>query len=329
MAGTIPGTIWTLLQSVPLMSQLGTVTWVFRGMLITFSSAFIMGLVFSISAATGTDLARRPARFIAALTLGASCSLVMLWLSDALIPITVQWPLPQRILDWWLTLMLFGAAFGWAGVLFLQRLEDRNRLASLLVRHSQLSRQIAQSRLIAARARIDPEMLACILRAVSNRYHIDPPAAALLLDQLIAYLRLAMGKSGGQRPSLDTELALLRSYHSLRSSESVRRLALHVILDEQAPPQPATAPLPLFPIGKRLIDETLRHRSNHASLTVRIHKNQTSLVLETDAAAIPADRQATLLADLKELSADTAGLDILHFFSEPGVDRYVVQAAFR
>ena len=52
----------------------------------------------------------------------------------------------------WLNTMTWGSLFGWLYFLYLRRNEDRNTYSALMKRSSLLSRDLAQQRLLAARA---------------------------------------------------------------------------------------------------------------------------------------------------------------------------------
>ncbi len=76
---------------------------------------------------------------------------------------------------------------------------------------------------MAARARIDPHMVARVLRAVRERHHVDAGAAADLLHALVDYLRLAM-----QRGLAQSEHELTRARLALQALEEQTGAAIDV-----------------------------------------------------------------------------------------------------
>ena len=98
-------------------------------------------------------------------------------------------------LETWFTIVLWGGLFGWLYLLYLQRLADQQRLDGMLARRALLTRQMAQTALHAARARIDPVAVAADLRAVQASYANDPAQGAAMLDQLIGRLRQVLRRN--------------------------------------------------------------------------------------------------------------------------------------
>jgi hypothetical protein len=324
VASSIAATFWLLPQISALVPEQSMIFRLARSFLPSFASAMTVGFAICLSSDSGVALARRPGRFVAALMLGATCAIPVVWAIDWLLPIKSNWELPRRLLDWWLTVILFGMFFGWAAVLYWQRIEDQARLTLLLSRRSLLTRQLAQLRFSAARAQIDPELVARILRRVQDRYRVNDDSAAVLLEQLICYLRLAMGRIRSQRASSREELALLRAYVALREAETGTRIALqlNLVIDDDRQDVPFS--LPLFLLSRKMLEAV----PAVPALAVCIQRRGDHLFVELGSAvAIPADRLERLREDLCMLTGTGIGMDILQHFSDTGINRYVVQTA--
>lgn len=146
---------------------------------------------------TGNNMVRRPWRFIVVmLVITHLANLVGFATSYSLAPTRPHW-LPFPLKDYvtsWLEILFWGSILAWLYFLYLQRAEDRRRFSMLLAKRALLARQISRSELLTARAQIDPELLSRILRAVHQHYPHASQEANALLDQLIAYLRMAMNR---------------------------------------------------------------------------------------------------------------------------------------
>jgi hypothetical protein len=76
---------------------------------------------------------------------------------------------------------------------FLRAARSRRRLAQVQLALSDEAALLQEARLAALRSALQPSMLIASVRALRDRYEIDPAAADALLDQLVAYLRAATG----------------------------------------------------------------------------------------------------------------------------------------
>lgn len=156
---------------------------------------------------------RRPGRFLLVL---AAAAAPLYWLSGALQASVRSGHLQLRVppvadfVEGWLTILLWGGLFAWLYLLYLQRREDQLRLNAVLAERAALSHRLAQAELQAARARIDPVMVAGLLRQAQARYAQDPQRGAALLDQLVDYLRLALNRGGRHDDAAAVALRALR-----------------------------------------------------------------------------------------------------------------------
>lgn len=160
-------------------------------------AAWVLMLALRLSTDNGTDLLRRPARFIGLLAAGAMLATLLSFMAHACFKGALPLPIvasPENLLYVWLQVMLWGGLVGWLYLLSLQRASDQTALAALLCRRALLERQLSSARLAVARARVDPAVVAQVLAAVQDRHTRSPERAAALLDELIRYLRLAMNR---------------------------------------------------------------------------------------------------------------------------------------
>jgi len=325
--------LWGLPYWLGRIRQDGVVHWLYAIVLPDLVTAFIMLMAIRGSTDNGTDLARRPGRFLLALLLGVTLAEVVMVALYELFNVpkfTLATRPPESYLIAWLNSMLFGGLFGWLGILHLQRIEDRERFSAAMARRSLLARQVTQSRLAAVRARTDPEWVANVLRNVLARYRKNGEDASSLLDQLIGHLRLAMTRARERLPSPAAEMALIRSYLALREVESGISIALHGDLVGQEPARP-DLPIPIFPAVRRLCDEAVLAAAEQVSarIDMRIESMPSCLCIELKlvAAAIAPWRLAQTKAYMAELSLGHD--DTLQHFADSEGNRYVVQVAIR
>ena len=163
------------------------------------------------------SLAAEPGRFIAAVLLGASIGFLLVRGAGSLLAPGLIDPRPRFIGRDWLALMVWCALFGWLFFLTLRRRDDRARLSWMLMRRVLLRRQLAQSRLGAARAQIDPRMIAGVLRTA--RAHAaglaapggPTPDPVTLIDHLALHLRLLLDRVRRGTPTVRSDIALVQS----------------------------------------------------------------------------------------------------------------------
>ncbi len=186
-------------------------------------ASFAVVVILRLSTEEGGDLVRRPFKFIGMLCCGAAAATLINWPlkiafggSDHMTITTV----PLRLyVNFYTETVLWGGLIGWSYFLSLQRAENQQRLAMLLGKRVVLARQLAKSRLGAARAQIDPAMVAAVLARVRAGYLSDPVAAASVLDQLTSYLRMALNRVRNDNSSTTSNDDVLRAYLAMRESE--------------------------------------------------------------------------------------------------------------
>ena len=288
-------------------------------------------LVFAMRACTdrGAELAQRPARFVLLLVLGASAATVIMWFLIARVKGVPLGRIPRdEVFNTWWETLLWGGLVGWLYVLSLRRNNDQEQLDVLLLRRTQLARELARARLGTARAQIDPTTVARILREVYRRYHAQQESAPDLLDHLISYLRLAMNRNGARVPSLPGEVALVRAYLALQEAEHGMTIGCEIDLgttDFAATDLGTTAghgAVPLFLVVRALLEVAVPLRALAMQLRCVLAGGSMRIELSLDGASPAPTICAQLGLALQQLLPGVR--DTLECITEPGVNRYVV-----
>lgn len=216
LAGAANAVLSTIYRAPPFLEQYGAAALareLGQQLTVYFLAGLGMMLALRGQFSQPAQALRRPWRFLLVLALAAA---PVCWLSSTLLSsvhhgqlVLRFWPLPDLLEDW-LTIVLWSGLFAWLYLLYLQRRASQARLAAVLAERAMLAHQLAQAELLAARARIDPAMVAGVLRQVQARYAGDPQRGAALLDQLVGYLRLALNRGGRHD---DAALRALQALH--------------------------------------------------------------------------------------------------------------------
>lgn len=181
--------------------------------------------------------------------------------------------------------------------------EAAARLATAQAAQQETRRALAQARLRALQARIDPQLLFEMLETVRRGYEDDPSRAEQLLDELATFLRAALPRLRTTASSVLREAELARAYARLRMLAGAGDI--HLRLDVS--PDVADA---RFPSGVLLplIDDALRTRAGACDLTAMRSCGDCRLVLKLPATPLDAAvvRVRALLADLYGSTAELA-----------------------
>ena len=292
---------------------------------VLLAGATLVVAVLRIAAERAGELAQQPRRFVALLVLATVvAALSMLMVLPLLKHGQLRWPSLASMLNTWWETLLWGGLVGWLYVLNLQRSEDQEQLDALQLRRALLARELARSRLGAARAQIDPAAVARILRTVHGRYRERPDSAAALLDRLIAYLRLAMQRVHRAAPTVAAEAELLQAVAALHEAEHGVAIACTLELSQAGSRTPADT---LLPVVRALLDAAAQSGAASLRLDCRPHDGALRIALSLAGAAIPADERAQLASALAQLLPGAP--DPLQCIIEPGVHTYVVHLALR
>ena len=258
------------------------------------------------------DLLEHPARFIAWILLAASAGFAVVRIVGvvAVVSGAPLWSVRlQVVLRDWTALMVWCTLFGWVLFLTLRRRADHARLAQMLMRRVLLTRQLAQSRLGAARAQVEPEMIAGVLRTVRVQAAASGGAQAgarplldpvVLIDHLATYLRLLLDRMRHGTPKLLTDLALVRSLVALREAET--GVALELRVDPRVDAQGARSAMATFLVVRAMLDAVVQ--SSPARVRVALDVSEVALVVRVmfagqDMSGAVRSRLADTLAGLR------------------------------
>ena len=204
-----------------------------------------------------------------------------------------------------LTMHLHAAVFSFTmALLFLAHLRRSRtreaaaaRLASAQAAQRDARRGIAQARLAAVQARIDPQLLFGMLEAVRCSYAVDAVRAERLLDELIAFLRAVMPQLRAASSSVPREAELARRYAGLHrlAGAGDAGMTLDVPADMMDARFPPGVLLPL-------LDDALRIRAGPCLLTAALTQGACRLVL-----TLPARPSEPVVSRVRALLADVYG----------------------
>jgi hypothetical protein len=125
-------------------------------------------------------------------------------------------------LGWSLT--LYGLMFVGANVLAFRADRTRGRLSQAEIARRRSEVLFGQAELACLQGVVDPSFVLRVLDELQRRYACDDAAAAdCLLDQLVAFLRLAMPALRSGHSTLGAELAIARVYLSLAAALEPQR----------------------------------------------------------------------------------------------------------
>ena len=110
------------------------------------------------------------------------------------------------------------------------KVEARAEKAESVAEKEALERQVAEARLQALQAQVEPHFLFNTLGAVEHLIETDPPRAAEMQRHLIAFLRGAMPRMRGQAVTLGEEVELCRNYLAIMKIRMEDRLDYNIDL---------------------------------------------------------------------------------------------------
>ena len=115
------------------------------------------------------------------------------------------------------------------GALYRERdAQARSQALAFALERSQLERQALDARLRLLHAQIEPHFLFNTLANIQALVESGSPQASAVLKSLIAYLRAAMPRLDDDKPTLGSELALVRAYLELMLMRMPDRLAFEI-----------------------------------------------------------------------------------------------------
>jgi LytS/YehU family sensor histidine kinase len=148
-----------------------------------------------------------------------------------------------------------------------QKAEVRADRAEAVAEKEGLERQVAEARLQALQAQVEPHFLFNTLGAVEHLIETDPPRAATMQRHLIAFLRGAMPRMRGEAVTLGDEVELCRNYLAIMKIRMEDRLDFSIDLpaDLTATPFP---PLMLQSVVENAVKHGLEPKADGGSILI-------------------------------------------------------------
>jgi hypothetical protein len=199
-------------------------------------------------------------------------------------------------------LMLYSAMFVGASALAFRADRTRGLLAQAEIARGRSETLFAEAQLSGLQGIVDPVFVLRALGEMQRRYATEPAGADRLLDQLVAFLRLAMPAVRSGRSTLGAELALAHSSINLCKTLEPKRAEWVCDIDPALDHLPFP-PLLLLPLLDALSAGALGHG---AALRLTAQREGANARLALHGAAAPGWLPGTLLHRLR------VGLQALH-----------------
>ena len=148
-----------------------------------------------------------------------------------------------------------------------RKADARADRAESVAEKESLERQVAEARLQALQAQVEPHFLFNTLGAVEHLIETDPPRAATMQRHLIAFLRGAMPRMRSESVTLGDEIELCRNYLAIMKIRMEDRLDFSIDL----PPELAGAsfaPMMLQSVVENAIKHGLEPKATGGSLLI-------------------------------------------------------------
>jgi DNA-binding LytR/AlgR family response regulator len=175
-----------------------------------------------------------------------------------------------------LVFTLLGAGFG------LHYFATREQLAKEATARSEAQRLATESQLRLLRAQLEPHMLFNTLANLRSLVKEDAQQAELMIDQLITYLRSALGASRTESTTLGNEFKQLRAYLDIMSLRMGPRLSYRLELPETLE-QVAVPPMLLQPLVENAIKHGLEPKVGAGRIDVLARRTDAGVeILVTD-----------------------------------------------
>ncbi len=142
----------------------------------------------------------------------------------------------------------------WMMIALIHAYEFHRRSRQNEMESAQLKTQLAESRIEALTAQLQPHFLFNTLQAISTLMHRDPKAADAMLNELSELLRQTLQRRDKMELSLNEELDILQHYLSICSERYKDRLTLNTVVTTEA----RNALVPFF-ILQPLVENAFEH----------------------------------------------------------------------
>lgn len=158
-----------------------------------------------------------------------------------------------------------------------QRARDSaGRLHAAGLARTRAARDILQTRLQAMQARVDPQLLFDTLARTRQRYDVSPILGEQTLDNLIAYLRIAMPRLLATSSTLAREIDLARAYAAIVADCGDRKVAFAIDRNEDGAHIPFPSML-LLPLVEHAVSCGRHAPSDENAISIRAHVAGTNL----------------------------------------------------
>jgi len=177
------------------------------------------------------------------------------------------------------------------------------------------SRITLESRLQAMQARVEPQFLFNTLAQVERLYGLDPPLAARMLDDLIAYLRAAMPLMRDTSSTVAREVELVRAYLDIVRLRLGECLVVRIEVPVEVAPM-RMPPMMLLPLIDHVVVRGLEPSRTGGAISVRAAVDSGRLrltIADSGAGFVPdvdGDAIAEIRARLEALYQGKASLDL-------------------
>lgn len=139
------------------------------------------------------------------------------------------------------------------------------------LRIARLEAGLAQARLDALAAQLNPHFLFNALNAIAELIHHDPDAADGMLVALSALLRRSLAQTPGEAVRVEEELALLRQYLVIEQLRFGDRLSVRIAADADCR-DARVPPLMLQPLAENAIVHGIGRRRGAGTLHVEVRR---------------------------------------------------------
>ena len=178
------------------------------------------------------------------------------------------------------------------------RAAERLALAEGLAERESLSRQLAEARLAAMQAQVEPHFLFNTLGAVEFLIETDPPRAAKMQRHLIAYLRAVLPNLRRSDSTLEQEVDACRNYLEILKVRMEHRLEFSFGFPEGLG-SASFPPLMLQSVVENAIHHGLEPKASGGRVDLSVHIRHGALVVEVADTGVglrhaPRDPMATL-----------------------------------
>jgi hypothetical protein len=199
------------------------------------------------------------------------------WLGVSIPPRLIGESLPSwanALYGFWMALF-YGGLFIIACVLLSRTERTRFVLGEAQIARDKTELLLDKAEIESLYGQVEPAFLIRAMRVVRDRYASDAASADQLLDDLVAFLRLAMPGVRSGSSTLAAELQLAQSYAQLQRAIDPERVAWHVDAEASLPEMPFP-PLVLLPLLDAVVTPA---KAGPLTLRTSLHRASQRVVL--------------------------------------------------